>query len=377
VQILFCDINENIKKEFSACIKVEKKRKNLYKCLECEVFGGYEFGKKYDFTSEKDVLSEYMTNHILNMRHMYMRNSKIKNIMKARCIFLDIVRTWFVKNEYIEINAPVITPIPLYEDKTAIRFELFGENLFLTQCVSFYLESCMFGLERVYNIGPSFRAETSKSRRHLSEYWHIKFESAFTTYSEIFYIVEDLISYVITEFYSRTKSMCDELGVKDKSDYAKKPFKRIDYVDAIKICNESGYEIKYGDNMNAKAEEILSKNSEGFFWIVKKPKELEPFPYKVDDEGLALVADLIAPNGYGELLGIAEKIYDYDELLAAMNEHNKDCRYDWVADLRKVGSIPHSAMGMGVERFLRWLLQLDHVKHTIPFPRLFGRHTKI
>jgi len=277
----------------------------------------------------------------------------------------------------VEITAPVLTPIPLYDDKSALSLDVHDERVYLTQCVGFYLESAVHAFERVYNIGPSFRGEESRSKRHLMEYWHIKAELAWVNREDLICIVEDLISYTVSVVERQSDVIMDTLGTQLCLHGLDTPYPRISYAEAVQRLHHLGMKFEFGQSMGSKEEEALSKQFTSPFWIVGLPCSVEPFPYVIDpdDPRVTMTADLIATCGYGELLGIAEKIHCLPELDKRMQEKGKkgDVRYEWLRDLRKNGCVPHGGFGMGLERFIRWLLDIPHVRDTIPFPRTFRR----
>ncbi len=327
--------------------------------------------------SDFDIFDPTLTDHLLRNRHAYIRNPKIMAILRFRHILMSHMREWFNKNGFIEIDAPILTPIPLYDDGSAMGITVHDENVFLTQCVGYYLEAAVHAFERVYNMGPSFRGEESRSKRHLMEYWHIKAELAFGNREDIMSLVENIISYLTEKCHEDGSEIFKTLGVEMCMDGLKIPFARISYEDAISHLKSKGVDIEYGKGLGSKEEEILSKLYDGPFWVVGIPRSIEPFPYCIDqtDNRVTMVADLIASNGYGELLGVAEKIHDFNMLIERMQEKNKhdDPRYDWVREVHQLGCVPHIAFGMGVERMIRWLLNIAHVRDAMPFPRIFRR----
>jgi asparaginyl-tRNA synthetase len=327
--------------------------------------------------SDFDIFSSRHVDHVLRNRHLYLRNNKLMAVMKVRHEFFGALHNWFHQHRFIEIHAPLLTQIPLYEAHTAFTVDFFGHPVFLNQCVGFYLESAVAAFERVYNVGPSFRAEDSKSRRHLAEYWHVKAEVAFADLEGIITTVEALLPEVLETV---TAAAADELKLLatrfDCGQFAT-PLSRITYDEAIKIIEADGQEANWGDSLSNQDLTVIARKFDGPFWITGMPRTVEPFPYVVDpqDQRVTRTADLIAPAGFGELLGVAEKIADLDQLRTRMIEKGleNDPRYDWFKQLRQYGNVPHSGMGMGVERVLRWFLGLSHVRDVIPFPRLFGR----
>jgi len=327
--------------------------------------------------SDFDIFSVENSDFLLKNRHLYLRNPKLMAILKYRHLFMGAVHQWYRKNGFIEITAPVLTKLPLYDDGSAIQLKINEQEVYLTQCVGFYLESAVAAFEKVYNIGPSFRGEESRSKRHLMEYWHIKAEVAFANLEEGQGMIEDLIKFAIQDLINNGQDILETLNAEPPVKSLSTPYPKISYREAVRLLNKNGHKFKFGKSLSSIEESILSRRFETPFWVVGIPKSLEPFPYVVDpnDPEVTRVSDLIAPSGYGELLGVAEKIYDYDTILDRMKDKNKmdNPNYEWVADLRKSGFFPHVGFGMGVERFIRWVLGQEHVRDAIPFPRVFRR----
>ncbi len=330
--------------------------------------------------SKIDIFDPGLTDHMLRNRHMYIRNPKIMSILNFRSILMNYARRWFNDNKFIEIDAPILTPVPLYDDGSAMSITVHKEDVFLTQCVGYYLEAAVHAFERVYNMGPSFRGEESRSKRHLMEYWHIKAELAFGNLEDIISIVENIIKYLTEMCHKDSGDLLKILGTNMCLDGIQTPFERISYRDAIKHLQKKGFKIEFGKGLGSSEEVELSKTFKGPFWITGIPRVVEPFPYVVDpnDNEVTMTADLIASNGYGELLGVAEKIYTLDMLDERLEEKGKlnDERYEWIREVHQVGCVPHIAFGMGLERLVRWLLNIPHVRDTIPFPRIFRRNIK-
>lgn len=318
-----------------------------------------------------EVLDRYLTNRHLSIRTDYSRAASI-----ARGRLHRFLMQWLADEEYVEIHAPILTKLPLYDDETAISLHLHDQRLFLTQCVGFYLEAAAHAFGKVFNIGPSFRAEDSKSTRHLVEYWHVKFEAVWMSLDEVMSQAEALLlaclDYVQTECQELLKTFGTTPPARPSA-----PFRRIRYRDAIAELRGRGHSIEFGDHIGSHEERVLGDMLMGPLWITGSPRAMEPFPYRIDpeDKEATITADLILPNGYGELLGVAEKITEIDELLERMQEKGKDPRgpYSWIVDLRRAGCVPHAGLGMGFERLLRWLFQTHHVRDFAAFPRIFGR----
>lgn len=328
--------------------------------------------------SDINILDPRLQEQLLDRRHFYLRNEKISAILKFRHILTRIVHQWFHDNGFIEIHAPVLTPIPLYDDRTAISLTVHDQNVYLTQCVGFYLEQAVHAFEKIYNIGPSFRAEESRSKRHLMEYWHIKAELAFVDFEDIAGLVERFMRDVSEQSIDQGSEFADIIGTEICEDGLKTPFPRIDYGEAVEWLKTKGSDIEFGKSLGSTEEALLSTHFDKTpFWVVGIPRSIEPFPYVIDsmDSRRTRTADLIASRGFGELLGIAEKIHTLPMLDERLTEKGKagDARYQWLRDLRQYGCVPHGGFGMGLERFIRWLLQIPHVRDTIPFHRAFGR----
>jgi len=325
-----------------------------------------------------DIQDSRLQEQLLDKRHFYLRNEKFAAILKFRHILTKIVHQWFHENGFIEIHAPILTPTPLYDDRTPIALQVHGQKVFLTQCVGFYLEAAAHAFEKIYNIGPSFRAEESRSKRHLMEYWHIKAELAFVDFEDMVSVVERFIHDVIEQCIREGREFADTIGTEICADGLKTPFPRIGYAEAVEWLKTQGSDIEFGKSLGSDEETLLSQRfGDTPFWVVGIPRSIEPFPYAIDavDIRRTKTADLIASRGFGELLGIAEKIHSLSMLDERLAEKGKagDARYEWLRDLRQYGCVPHGGFGMGLERFIRWLLHVPHVRDTIPFHRAFGR----
>ncbi len=328
--------------------------------------------------SDLDILDPHLQKQLLDKRHLYLRNEKIAAILRFRHVLTAIVHQWFHRNGFMEIHAPVLTPTPLYDDKTPIPVVVHGQHVYLTQCVGFYLEQAVHSFEKIYNMGPSFRAEESRSKRHLMEYWHIKAELAFVDFEDLAAIVEQFVHDVTEQCIEEGTYLAEIIGTEICSDGLKIPFPRIDYNEAVKILKTEGCDIEFGKSLGSEEEALLSQRFDGVpFWVVGIPRSIEPFPYVIDsaDPSRTKTADLIASRGFGELLGIAEKIHTLSMLDERLAEKGKagDTRYDWLRELRQYGCVPHGGFGMGMERLIRWLLNIPHVRDTILFHRAFGR----
>lgn len=327
-----------------------------------------------------ESLSETFADQVVSYRHLYLRNDKNSACLRAQSDVLGYIHNWFRSNKFIEFSAPVLTALPLYEDRSAIAVNLHGEQIYLTQCVGYYLEAAAHEFGRVYNIGPSFRAEESRSKRHLTEYWHIKGELIFVTREDLINIVEKLIAELTEYCVSSMQHINQTLGTRVLDVFGDKPhFPRLTYREAIERLNARNINepLMFGKSLSSEDQTALARDYCTPFWIVGNPRTIEPFPYEIDPNDIqcTMTADLIAPDGFGELLGIAEKIADSNELRKRMAEKDKDPtgHYRWLVELRDYGCVPHGGFGMGLERILRWIFGTQHVRDFSPFPRLFNR----
>lgn len=342
-----------------------------------ELIGADELRLSPQPRTARNVFDSGLADHVLHNRHLYIRNPKSMAILRFRSALMSYVRSWFEANNFLEIDAPVLTAVPLYEDGSAVSLQINDETVYLTQCVGYYLEAAVHAFERVYNMGPSFRGEESRSKRHLMEYWHIKAEIAFADLDDIIGIVESVISMVSRQCWALQSDVAKILGTSMCLDGMELPFPRISYEEAARQLRADGFAFEFGTSLGSAEEAALSRQFQQPFWITGIPRTIEPFPYVIDpdDPRVTRVADLIATNGYGELLGVAEKISSTAMLDERMQEKGKfqDPRYEWIRDVHRSGCVPHAAFGMGLERLIRWLLNIEHVRDAAAFPRIFRR----
>lgn len=324
-----------------------------------------------------NIFDPALTEHFLNNRHIYLRNPQMIAILQFRDLVKREFRRWFSEMGFIELDAPILTPVPLYDDRTAMPIEVHGQRIFITQCVGYYLDAAVEGLEKVYNIGPSFRGEESRSKRHLMEYHHVKAELSFGDLEDIIRLSEEMLAEVTIRCAEKGASLITGLKTSLSLDATNIPYDRISYREAIKWLQSKGRNIEFGRSIGSEEEMMLGDLFDGPFWIVNPPRLTEPFPYAINisDPETVNVADLIAPRGFGEILGTAEKIHKLEMLDERLKEKGKlgDPRYEWIRELRRCGSAPHVAFGMGLERYIRWILCLSHVRDAIAFPRIFKR----
>ena len=321
-----------------------------------------------------DILSNKYTNYILNNRHLFVRNPKVACILKSRYILKRVFQNWFEENGFIEIDTPLLTQTTLYDDNSTFSVDYFGTTVYLSQCASLYLESAMYAFERVYTITPAFRAEKSRSSRHNPEFFHVKGQIAFCDVEDMMSFIEKMLCEIALEFYKRAIKEIKVLGVEVDSSFLDSSFPRVTYREVEEILNSAGVPMGKDQSLSSKHEAVLKEYFKTPFFVTGLPKSTEPFPYATFDEDYTLTADLIAPGGYGEILGIAQFITDSDELKRRLLEKGKlNSRFEWYQELLTYGAVPHCGFGLGFERLLRWLLKLPHIRDTFAFPRLYNR----
>lgn len=341
--------------------------------------GGYELrAKKFELVGKADVfpITEYQSEEfLLDKRHLWIRSRELMNVMKIKASLLKYCREWFNENNFYEVTPPTITPNACEGGTTLFEFNYFDKKAYLSQSAQLYLEALIYSLERVWSLTPSFRAEKSKTRRHLAEYWHLEAEEAWVGNEENMRIQEELISYICQ---SLAKNNRDELGFFKREPETLKniepPFERIKYENAVKILKNKDFDFNYGMDFGAKEETALCSDTDKPVFIANFPKTVKPFYMKEADEKTYLCADLLAPEGYGEIIGGSERETDYKKLVERMQKENMNMKdYEWYLDLRKYGSVQHSGFGLGVERIIRWVCKLEHIRDATPFPRTINR----
>jgi len=314
---------------------------------------------------------------LLNNRHLWLRSRKMFLIMKIRSRVLHYLREWFENNGFTEFQAPIFTQAACEGGATLFPVKYFDQTVYLTQSWQLYGEAAIFSLGKVYTIAPSFRAEKSKTRRHLTEYWHVEAEIPFCGLNELIKVEEELISYVCKKIAEECEKELKELG-REAKDLLKvqPPFPRITYDEAINMLKKDGVKIEWGQDFGADEERILTKHFSLPFFVTHYPKEAKAFYHKLDPKNpkVTLSVDLLAPEGYGEITGGGERIADKEELIKRIKEEKlKPENYQWYIDLRRWGSVQHAGFGLGLERFVMWICKLKHIRDAIPFPRLINR----
>ncbi|HCS9100193.1 TPA: asparagine--tRNA ligase [Staphylococcus pseudintermedius] len=318
------------------------------------------------------------TEFLMDHRHLWLRSKKQHAVMKIRNEIIRATYEFFNENGFTKIDPPILTASAPEGTSELFHTKYFDEDAFLSQSGQLYMEAAAMAYGKVFSFGPTFRAEKSKTRRHLIEFWMIEPEMAFTTHEESLEVQEAYVSYVVQ---SVLKNCQIELKLLErdtsKLEKVQAPFPRISYDDAIKFLHEAGFDdIKWGDDFGAPHETAIANHYDLPVFIVNYPTKIKPFYMQPNpkNEDTVLCADLIAPEGYGEIIGGSERINDLELLEQRIDEHQLDTEsYQYYLDLRKYGSVPHSGFGLGLERTVAWIAGVEHVRETSPFPRLLNR----
>jgi asparaginyl-tRNA synthetase len=323
-------------------------------------------------------LKEHGVDFLLDHRHLWMRTPRQAAILRIRAEAERAAREFMDSQGYTLTDAPMFTPAAC--EGTSTLFEvnyIDDEKAYLTQSGQLYIEATAMALGKVYTFGPTFRAEKSKTRRHLTEFWMLEPEAAFVELDEAMELAEGLVS-AIVQSALKNKSREVETLKRDttKLQNVKTPFPRISYEDAIKVLQKHGNPAKFGDDIGGDEETIISNEFDRPVMVHRYPASIKAFYMQPDAQrpDLALAFDMLAPEGYGEIIGGSQRIHDYDLLLKRLREHNlPEESFQWYLDLRRYGSVPHSGFGMGLERTVAWICGAEHIREVIPFPRMLYR----
>jgi asparaginyl-tRNA synthetase len=321
---------------------------------------------------------EHGIDFLLDHRHLWLRSRRPFAIMRIRNIIYKATVDFFEKEGFIKFDAPIFMHSAPEGTTELFHTEYFGGDAYLSQSGQLYGEVGAAAFGKIFTFGPTFRAEESKTRRHLTEFWMMEPEMAWMHQDESLDIQEHFLSYVVKQVLDNCQY---ELELLDRDPEKLKPaaqgnYIRLSYDDAVKMLQEDGRDFKWGDDFGAPDEAFISEKFDRPFFIVNYPTAIKPFYMKKNPENPQeyLCADVLAPEGYGEIMGGSERESDYDTLRQQIKEaglNEKD--YSWYLDLRKYGSVPHSGFGMGFERVIAWICKLDHVREAIPFPRMINR----
>ncbi len=325
------------------------------------------------FPVAKDQSKEFW----LDNRHLWHRTTKAKHIMKVKASVMRGAREWFYENDFYETTPPILTGSACEGGATLFHLKYFEQQAYLSQSVQLYLEALIFGLEKVYAVTPSFRAEKMRTRRHLNEFWHIEGEEAFVDFEGNLQIKEQLVDYIVKFVLEHNKQDLKELerdvNILEAFDA---PFKRITYEEAINTLNEHDFDLAWNDDIKTVEERKLSEIMGEPFFITMYPAEHKPFYVKLDPDNpkYCYSADLVAPEGYGEMITGGQREDNLDTLVRRITAEGWQIKdYEWYVDLRRYGSVPHSGFGLGAERLTWWLCGLEDIQDTCAFPRTRNR----
>ena len=322
-------------------------------------------------------LKEHGVGFLMDYRHLWLRSPRQNAILRIRAEIIKSIRNFLDQSGFILIDSPILTPAACEGTTTLFETDYFGEKAYLTQSGQLYNEASAMAFGKVYCFGPTFRAEKSKTRRHLMEFWMVEPESAYVDLEENNKIQENMVTYMVKQVLENNKRELDLLERDlSKLEIIKVPFLRISYDEAIEILKKDGSKIEWGDDFGGEDETILSQKYEKPIFVHRYPLKCKAFYMKPDPQRpeVALCADLLAPEGYGEIIGGGQRIDDYNLLANQIKEHNLSREnYEWYLDLRRYGSVPHSGFGLGIERTVAWICGLNHIRETIPFPRMLNK----
>ncbi|WP_271004396.1 asparagine--tRNA ligase [Listeria seeligeri] len=321
---------------------------------------------------------EHGTEFLMDHRHLWLRSNRQHAIMKIRNEIIRATYEFFNKEGFLKIDPPILTGSAPEGTTELFHTKYFEEDAFLSQSGQLYMEAAAMAFGKVFSFGPTFRAEKSKTRRHLIEFWMIEPEMAFYKLEDSLKVQENYVAFLVKAVLDNCRLELDRLG-RDISHLEKMvaPFPRITYTEAIDLLHKLGFDdIVWGDDFGAPHETAIADSFEKPVFITHYPKAIKPFYMPEDPENnqVVLCADMIAPEGYGEIIGGSERIHDLETLQARMKDFDLDQEaYSWYIDLARYGSVPHSGFGLGLERTVAWISGTEHVRETIPFPRLLNR----
>jgi len=321
---------------------------------------------------------EHGVDYLLDRRHLWIRSERQQAILRVRHEIINAVRDFFNGRGFILADTPIFTPAACEGTTTLFPAQYFDETTaYLTQSGQLYNEANAMALGRVYCFGPTFRAEKSKTRRHLTEFWMVEPEVAFADLNDVMNLAEDLIVSVVGRVLDKRRR---ELTVLErdvsKLESVQKPFPRISYDDAVATLQAGGLPITWGGDFGGPDETALSERYDRPVMVHRYPSAVKAFYMKPDPARpeVALGVDILAPEGYGEIVGGGERLADLDLLLQRIREHDLPQEaFEWYVDLRRYGTVPHGGFGMGIERVVAWICKLEHVRETIPYPRMLYR----
>lgn len=346
--------------------------------LEKRAVGGVELGVKsieiHQIAEEYPITpKEHGTAFLMDNRHLWIRSKKQHAILKVRHQIVKASRDFFDNNDFVLFDAPMLTANAAEETTSLFNVDYYGRTAYLSQTGQLYGEAGAMAFNRVYVFGPTFRAEKSKTRRHLTEFWMLEPEMAYCDIGENMEWAEKLIVYIVEQCLENSK---EELNLLErdisKLEKIKAPFPRLTYDEAVKLLKDNDVDFEYGNDFGGTDETVIAEQFDRPVIIHRWPADIKAFYMKrtPDNEELALGMDILAPEGYGEIVGGGQREDDHDTLVKRILKHDLPMTpFKWYLDLRKYGSVPHSGFGLGIERTVAWICGIKHIRETIPFPR--------
>ncbi len=320
---------------------------------------------------------EHGTDFLMDHRHLWLRSPRQQAILRIRAEVIASFRDFMASEDFLLVDAPIFTPSACEGTTTLFETDYFDQKAYLTQSGQLYMEAAAMAFGRVYCFGPAFRAEKSKTRRHLIEFWMMEPEWAFATLEDVIALEERLLLYTVGRVLERRRA---DLGVVErdvtKLERVRGPFPRIHYSDAVERLRAAGQPFEWGNDLGGTDETVLASQFETPVFVTNYPAAVKAFYMEPDpqDPRLSLSCDCLAPEGYGEIIGGGQRMASLEVLTRRIDEHGLPQQaFEWYKDLRRYGSVPHSGFGIGVERTLAWIAGLEHVRETIPFPRMLYR----
>jgi len=345
--------------------------------------GGFELKaedvKIINFAEVFPIVKDKSPEFLLDKRHLWIRSRHLTAVLKIRSTVVGAIHKFFRENDFYEFDAPVLQPNQCEGGSTLFEVKYYDEKTYLSQSWQLYAESGIFSLERIYNMGPTFRAEKSKTSRHLSEFWMAEMEAAWMDLHDITEIAKKEIKFIIKEVLKNNKKDLEELkrDTKKLEKIANSEFPTIKYTEALKILKEKeNMDVEWGKDLRTIEENNLMNHFETPVVVTNYPVEIMAFykPRDPEDEKTALCFDMIAPEGYGEIVGGSQRSLDIEDMKKRLIEMGEKLdNYEWYFDLRRFGSVPHSGYGVGVERVVAWICGLENIKDAISFPRTITR----
>jgi asparaginyl-tRNA synthetase len=320
---------------------------------------------------------EHGVDFLMDRRHLWLRSSRQHAVLRVRAEVVRAIRDWLDSHGFVNLDTPILTPSSCEDTTTLFETDYFGDTAYLAQSGQLYNEAEIMAFGKVYCFGPTFRAEKSKTRRHLLEFWMVEPEMAWADLDECMRVEEELVSYVVQ---TTLKNRAEELKTLERDTTMLKkvepPFPRITYDSAVEILNRDGVPIEWGDDFGAPHEVALAEHFEKPVFVHHYPTQCKAFYMEFDPERpeVCLSVDLLATEGYGEIIGGGQRSASYEYLEKQVEQLGISRQaYEWYLDLRRYGSVPHSGFGLGLERTVAWICGIHHIRETIPFPRMLGR----